>query len=107
MSKSKLQSAINSANSRYEKGLNDDDQVARMVAIDNQTKGYSFIVDGNSYKLVTDLEKLTAYADKFGYWSEEVKRFNNTLMNKGSILYCNSINEQYLEIAKQGTRTRK
>lgn len=107
MSKSKLQSAITAINNRYAKGLNDDDQVIRMLAIDKQTKGFSFIVKGDEYALCTDYEKLKSYADKYGYWSDEVKRFNSVLIEKGTILHSNKINEQYLEYCKRNSPTRK
>lgn len=96
MCKSKLQQAINSANSRFAKGLNDDDQVFKMCQIDSQTKGYTFRpTQSNTYELTTDAERLQELVDTYGYWSEPVKRFNSTLTNKGGHEYMQKLNGPY------------
>ena len=96
MSKSKLQQAINSANKRYLTGLNDDDQVFGMCAEDKKTKGYSFYPEWDTYRLVTDKEKLSLFVEKYGYWSEEVKSFNANLIRKGGYDYMTALNQEYV-----------
>ena len=91
--KAKLEKAINSVNSRYHNEKNDDDQVARMLEIDKQTKGYSFYPGYDTYYLVTDREKLQRLVDKYGYWSNAVKEFNETLKEKGGYEYMKKIND--------------
>lgn len=93
--KSKLIQAINSVNNRYAKGLNDDDQVARMVNQDKNTKGFSFFPLYDSYELVTDEEKIRRYVNKHGYWSEQVLQFNGVLAIKGGAEYMRKLNEPY------------
>ena len=67
MCKSKLTSKINSVNKRYFKGLNDDDQVKRMIDEDKKTKGYSFLPTWDKYELITDNEKLKIIVEKYGF----------------------------------------
>lgn len=95
MSKSKLQQAINSVNTRYAKGLNDDDQVSRMLEIDSKCKGYTFRPTYDRYELTTDAERLNELVEKHGYWSEQVKRFNTRLISKGGREYQISLNNKY------------
>ena len=92
--KAKLQSAINHVNRRNEQGLNDDDQVFKMVQIANKCKGYHFVPKYDSYEICTDLERLTAIVEKFGYWSEGVKQFNEILKSKKDYSYMEELNNQ-------------
>lgn len=94
MSKSKLSQAIISVNNRYRNNLNDDDQVKRMITIDRTTKGYSFWPNYDYYSLITDQEKLERYILKFGYWSDQVKQFNEILKIKGSYEYMVKLNNE-------------
>jgi len=94
MSKSKLQRAIISVNNRYAKGLNDDDQVARMVKIARETKGYYFLPMWDEYELCTDLEFLIHIDNKYGYWSKEVLNFNEVLKRKGDYNYMVKLNDE-------------
>jgi hypothetical protein len=95
MSKSKLQQAIDSVNRRYAKGLNDDDQVVRMIEIDRQTKGHTFSPEYDTYKLITDEERLQDLVNKYGYWSQEVKFFNSILTKKGGYDYMQKLNQKH------------
>ncbi len=95
MNKTKLQQAIDSVNRRYAKGLNDDDQVIRMIEIDSQTKGYTFKPKYDTYELITDEERLQDIVNKYGYWSEEVKFFNSTLTKKGGYDYMQKLNQKH------------
>lgn len=90
----KLQDIINTVNNRYFKGLNDDDARAKMEKIDKSTKGFSFMPRWDDYILVSDFEKLKKYSEKYGYWSEEVKNFNETLKEKGGYSYMEELNNQ-------------
>jgi len=92
--KSKLIQSINSVNKRYSAGLNDDDQVVRMIKEDKKTKGYSFYPEYDHYRLVTDEEKMSLFIEKYGYWSEEVKNFNTVLQHKGGYNYMSDINNK-------------
>lgn len=97
MSQRKLQIAIDHVNARYAKGINDDDQVRSMIEIDRKTKGYSFVARYDTYELCTDLEKLESLCNRYGYWSNEVLRFNGILQSKGGYEYMTQLNEQYRE----------
>lgn len=92
MSKLTLARAIQAVNTRYEKGLNDDDQVVRMIATDRKTKGWTFIPRYDSYEIATDREKLEYLTERYGYWSKEVQRFNETLKQKGGYDYMSRLN---------------
>ena len=92
----KLAQKINAANHRYEKGLNDDDQVASMIAEDKKTKGWSFLPLWDTYELISDKEKLKLFVKKYGYWSEEVKYFNERLKIKGGYEYMTELNGKYV-----------
>lgn len=91
-----LQKAIDTVNRRYQSGLNDDDAVSNMCAIDKKTKGYTFQPRYDTYELCTDLERLQYLADKYGYWSEEVKYFNSILTLKGTHSYMTELNNKVL-----------
>ena len=102
--KTKLQQAIDSVNKRYQSGLNDDDQVARMVKIDKETKGFSFWSQWDDYIVVTDINKLLRLSVRHGYWSSEVKEFNDRLLLKGGYEYMSDLNNQAKEqLKKEGT----
>ena len=96
MSKSKLQEKINAVNKSYNNGLNDDDQVAAMVRQDKITKGWSFMPTFDTYILVSDIEKIEYYVNKYGYWSQEVKRLNETLKEKGGYKYMTQLNKKFV-----------
>ena len=96
MCKSKLNQKINTVNKRYLAGLNDDDQVSRMIAEDRKTKGYTFFPQYDTYELITDEEKLNRYVEKYGYWSEAVKEFNSILIMKGGDLYMQELNSKHI-----------
>jgi hypothetical protein len=100
MSKAKLISAIETVNKRYAMGKNDDDQVARMIEIANKTKGFYFMPEYDSYSLCTDEELLFSFCTKYGYWSEQVKRFNEVLTNKGGHDYMVLLNNKAKEYLK-------
>lgn len=91
-----LQSAINTVNRRYLSGLNDDDAVSKMCAIDKKTKGYTFQPRYDTYELISDYDRLKFLADKHGYWSEEVKYFNGILCWKGTDTYRSELNNRLL-----------
>jgi len=93
--KSKLTSAITSVNARFTKGLNDDDQVARMVSIDSQTKGWTFRPTYDRYEITTDAERLQDLVNAYGYWSDQVKQFNTRLISKGGREYQVNLNAPY------------
>ena len=99
--KTALQLAIAQVNKRYSKGLNDDDQVATMVKADKNTIGFSFLCKYDSYELCTDLEKLEYYVNKNGYWSEEVKYFNERLKEKNGYLYMEKLNNEVKAKSRQ------
>lgn len=104
MSKSVLIQRINAVNKRYQAGLNDDDQVSRMVQEARKTKGWHFSPRWDEYVLVTDEERLAEIAVKYGYWSDEVKSFNDTLMKKGGdngFAYMTDLNLKVKEALKQ------
>ena len=92
----KLIESIEAVNKRYLQGLNDDDQVSKMIETDKKTKGYSYIVDGEEFKLCTDDEKLKTIVEKFGYWSKHIKEFNETLKIKGGYNYMTELNASYI-----------
>ena len=104
--KQQLIKAIEAANSRFLKGLNDDDQVFKMHAIANNLKGYYFLTVCDLYTICTDFERLSWLSNSFGYWSEQVKSFNTVLINKGGINYSRQLNEEYLQSIKQHDKTR-
>ncbi len=105
MSKAQLLKAIQVVNNRSERGLNDDDQVARMCQIDLNTKGYTFRPLWNSYEICTDYERLKEIADKYGYWHKYVMEFNDRLTKKGGFEYMSQLNNKYREEAKQQPQT--
>ena len=99
MSKAKLLQKINAVNNRYVRGLNDDDQVAAMVKEDKLTKGWSFLPTFDTYELISDVNKLEYYVAKYGYWSDEVKRFNGVLKEKGGYEYMSTLNQKFVGTA--------
>lgn len=96
-----LQSAIDTVNRRYASGLNDDDAVSNMCAIDKKTKGYTFQPRYDTYELCTDYDRLKFLADKHGYWSSEVEYFNSVLRLKGTDTYKVELNNKYLAEIKE------
>jgi hypothetical protein len=92
----KLQNAIDQVNKRYSAGLNDDDQIAIMIAIDKTTKGYTFQPRYDTYELVTDYNRLKFLANKDGYWSESVEYFNGILIQKGGASYKDELNNKLI-----------
>ena len=105
MSKAKLNAAINSVNRRYARGLNDDDQVSRMVELANTTKGYYFSPKYDSYELCTDKERLIELTKKYGYWSKEIESFNYILNNKGGWDYMTDLNSKVKAELKKEMQT--
>lgn len=101
-----LQSAVDSVNRRYKAGLNDDDQVAKMFLIAKNLKGYYIKPNYDTYEVCTDYDRLLSLCSQFGYWSNEVKDFNTTLIKKGGNDYKNSLNEKYIETTKKFDKTR-
>jgi hypothetical protein len=99
--KTQLQNAINTVNSRYAKGLNDDDQVCKMIELDKSCKGFSFYPQFDNYILCTDYDKLKMYVNKYGYYSEEVEHFNSKLILKGGGTYKSDLNNKILAELKQ------
>lgn len=93
--KTQLQKTIDSVNSRHRKGLNDDDQVVKMIQVANNCKGYTFQPEYDTYRIVTDGERLAFLVAKYGYWSQEVRDFNNVLTNKGGIDYMQQLNQKH------------
>ena len=87
-----LQKAIDKVNSRYARGLNDDDAVRIMVEISENCKGFTFQPLWDTYEITTDEARLFFLVDKYGYWSEEVKTFNATLIKKGGYEYMQELN---------------
>lgn len=94
--KTSLQNAINIANKRFAKGLNDDDQVFNMFHIARYTKGYYVKADYDTYSIYTDLEHLQNLVSKCGYWSDYVKNFNIILTEKGGYDYMTKLNNQII-----------
>ena len=100
MSKSRLKAAIDVVNKRYAAGLNDDDQVKRMIQIAKATKGWHFIPRYDDYELGTDQEYFNHIAKKYGYWSNEIQQVNEILKVKGGAngyQYMESINNKWKE----------
>src|SRR3954468_3870722 len=89
-----LKTQIERVNEKFLSGLNDDDAVAKMIAIDKKTKGYTYLPRYDTYELITDLERLQYLSDKYGYWSTEVEYFNSILTLKGGWSYLNELNNQ-------------
>jgi hypothetical protein len=92
----KLQNAISAVNRRYATGLNDDDQVGRMCNIDKKTKGFSFLPMYDSYKLVTDKEKLQTWIEKYGPDSRKpnsqaIENLKKDFQLKGGTGYYNEL----------------
>lgn len=96
----KLQKAVDNVNRRYSNGQNDDDQVALMINIDKNTKGFSFYPLWDSYTVITDQDKLFTLSEKHGYWSKQVEQFNDVLLSKGGFDYMNRLNNQCKEHLK-------
>lgn len=92
--KTSLLSATNKVNKRFLKGLNDDDQVAKMFEIAKKTKGYFIKPNFDTYEVCTDYEYLLNICIKFGYWSEQVKNFNTILIHKGGLKYESELNNK-------------
>jgi hypothetical protein len=101
MSRSRLEKAINTSNSRYSRGLNDDDAVCAMFKIADSTKGFYVSPKFDSYEICTDIERLQELTDKYGYWSDEVQRFNSVLINKGGQSYKDELNNTVLSKLKE------
>jgi hypothetical protein len=97
MSKIQLQKAIEAVNLRHERGLNDDDQVANMIATDRKTKGYTFRPRYDMYEICTDTDRFSDICERYGYWSDEVQRFNAVLQEKGGYEYMTTINNAWKE----------
>ena len=97
--KTQLTKAVEAVNKRYAKGLNDDDQVKRMIEISNNCKGFTFHAFYDEYEVVTDEERMKHLVEKYGYWSEQVKTFNSILNNKGGNEYKNKLNAPYIGTA--------
>ena len=95
MSKTMLNRKIKAVNNRYAKGLNDDDQVMAMINQDKKTKGYTFLPTYDKYILVEDSQKLESLVSKYGYWSDQVKQFNEVLFLKGGYKYLTELNQKY------------
>ena len=83
MNKSKLENRITVLNDRCNSGLNTDDHLARLIAVDRKTKGWSFIPNYDDYSLISDYDKLKLYVEKFGAKSEGYHRFTLILIQKG------------------------
>lgn len=92
--KKQLEKAVQVVNNRYSKGLNDDDQVAKMIKIARSLKGYYVYSYYDTYVVLTDYEVLKNLSDKYGYWSDEVKRFNEVLKKKGGNDYMSELNNR-------------
>jgi hypothetical protein len=90
----KLMAAVEVVNRRYLNGVNDDDQVVKMIGVDRKTKGFSFWPLFDTYEVVTDRDKLTRLVKKFGYWSKKVQEFNEVLKLKGGFDYMNQLNNE-------------
>ena len=99
--KTSLLSAINKVNKRFSKGLNDDDQVAKMYEIATKTKGYFVTPNFDTYEICTDYEYILGLCTKFGYWSEQVKNFNTILINKGGLNYEIDLNNKVKQELKK------
>jgi len=97
----KLQNAINSVNRRYARGLNDDDQVAKMCKIAKTTLGYTFSPRYDTYELVTDKERLIEIVEQYGYPSPEATRFNDDLIKKGGLNYMTNLNSSLKNEAQE------
>ena len=103
MSKAQLLKAIEAVNRRYANGQNEDDQVKRMFEIESKTKGWTVWPNWDTYEMITDKEKLALLIDKYGYWSDEVRDFNNKLILKGNYDYMSNLNLRVKsELKEQG-----
>lgn len=98
MNKFRLENNINLLNDRCNRGLNTDDQLARLIAVDKKTKGWSFIARYDDYALISDFDKLRNYIEVLGLKSDAVQRFNNTLISKGGEAYKNELYSQLKEL---------
>lgn len=92
MSYKKLVTAIKVVNTRYAKGLNDDDAVGKMFDISSKLKGFSIKPGFDTYEICTDLERLEVLVNDYGKDSNEVAKFNLTLVKKGSVEYKDELN---------------
>jgi hypothetical protein len=101
-----LINAINKVNVRYKAGLNDDDQVSKMLKIADSLKGYYIKPCFDTYEICTDEERLNFLSSQYGYWSDEVKSFNAILTKKGGVDYMRALNSKLIEANKQHERTR-
>lgn len=104
--KQQLINAINKVNVRSKAGLNDDDQMFNMFKIADSLKGYYIKPLWNTYEICTDEEALNFLSNKYGYWSNEVKRFNAILTKKGGVDYMRALNSKLIEANKQHEKTR-
>ena len=86
-----LEHIIAIVNSRYERGLNDDDLVKKMEGIDARCKGYSFQPEWDTYKLVTDKERLRYLLKEYPHRTTEISKL---FISKGG-------NEYFEELKKQ------
>ena len=94
--KTQLQKAIDLVNRRYNKGLNDDDQVSKMIRLSDMCKGFTFQPEYDAYRIISDSDRLAFLVSKYGYWSEEVKYFNSVLTKKGGIDYMQQLNQRHI-----------
>jgi hypothetical protein len=92
--KTTLQNAINKVNTRFAKGLNDDDTVFNMIHIAQYTKGYYIKTNFDTYSIYTDLEHLEHLVNNFGYWNAIVAKFNEILKIKGGYDYMVKLNNK-------------
>ena len=98
MNKFRLENRINALNDRCYRGLNTDDQLVRLIAVDKKTKGWSFIPRYDDYALISDFDKLRNYIEVLGIKSDTVQEFNNTLISKGGEEYKNELYSQLKEL---------
>jgi len=52
------------------------------------------------YSLCSDFERLVTAIDKYGYWSDEVRYFNDILMGKGGYDYMSDLNKEAKEMLR-------
>jgi hypothetical protein len=92
MSKLQLERAIETVNKRYSNGLNDDDQLARMCAIDLKTKGHSFMPLYDSYELCTDEEIYQRNVKMYGNNKQLMLSLKDKMIKKGGYEYWVEMN---------------
>ncbi len=98
MNKFRLENRINALNDRCNSGLNTDDQLVRLIAVDKKTKGWSFIARYDDYALISDFDKLRNYIEVLGRKSDAVERFNAILISKGGEAYKNELYSQLKDL---------